>query len=440
MITTMKESKYNFFYEDGEVGNIMAYNSRTNALATIEESKFHMFKEYIEHDLEISDDKLVSQLLKGGFLVEQNVNEVELIKFGMLSSRYNSDNLGLTIAPTLNCNFRCTYCYEKDSIESKSMSGEVQVKLLEYVKSRIKLISTLNITWYGGEPLLEISIIEKLSRAFMQLCDENNVRYNASMITNGYCMTNRILVRLRELKITGIQITLDGAQKVHDARRPLANGKGTYNRIVDNLVEATRYFDNIQIRINVDKSNMKSIEKILDDIERLNLKKKIFLYLGFVVETNDCYKESVCLKSAEYSEINHEFINSLHIRGFSTNITTIYPTIKRNFCGADLMSSNVVDPYGRLYKCWHDIGISELSIGSIMGKENVQPSQNTYLSYMMYDPTEDEECIDCKLLPVCMGGCPRKRIDKTEDRCIEQKYTIEAALKKTAQLGRERRS
>ena len=31
------------------------------------------------------------------------------------------------------------------------------------------------------------------------------------------------------------------------------------------------------------------------------------------------------------------------------------------------------------------------------------------LDYMLFDPTLDNGCSQCKLLPVCMGGCSRRR-------------------------------
>lgn len=427
----MKESKYNFFYEDKEKASVIAYNSRTNCLATIDENRYQMYRNFLSNKTEIRDSDFYDKLVKGGFVVDDSIDEIELIKFGLLYSRYNSDSLGLTIAPTLNCNFQCTYCYEKNSIESCSMSEEIQNQLIEFVKSRIKLVSRLSITWYGGEPLLETSIINRLTKEFIVLCEENDVVYTASIITNGYCLTEEIAKKIKQLKINMVQITIDGSKDVHDKRRPLINGKGTYNQIVNNVFHATKYFENIFIRINTDKSNLKSIDNVLDDLEKRGLKDKLYLYLGFVVGTNECYQKSSCLENDEFSEINHRFINTLKNRGFKTSKTSQYPVSKKNYCGADSASSFVIDPYGRLYKCWHDLGIVELSTGNIKGEKNSQFSESTYLGYMMYDPTEEEECRDCKLLPVCMGGCPRKRIDKVEDRCLEYKYTLEESLKET---------
>jgi len=63
------------------------------------------------------------------------------------------------------------------------MSEEVQNSLIE---SRIKTIANLGITWYGREPLLAFS------DRIIKLCDDNNVNYSASVITNGYLLNSGI--------------------------------------------------------------------------------------------------------------------------------------------------------------------------------------------------------------------------------------------------------
>ena len=93
----------------------------------------------------------------------------------------------------------------------------------------------LVITWYGGEPLLAIEPIEELTYKFKEICKQFNIEYSASIITNGYLLTESVCDMLLELDITDAQITLDGNAKIHNSRRPLANGGNTYDTIINNL-------------------------------------------------------------------------------------------------------------------------------------------------------------------------------------------------------------
>ena len=67
--------------------------------------------------------------------------------------------------------------------------------------------------WYGGEPLLAISPIERLTKKFKKICKRFNIEYSASIITNGYLLTEDVCNKLLDLDITDAQITLDGDAK-----------------------------------------------------------------------------------------------------------------------------------------------------------------------------------------------------------------------------------
>ena len=56
-----------------------------------------------------------------------------------------------------------------------------------------------------------------------------------------------------------------------------------------------------------------------------------------------------------------------------------------------------------------------------------------YMNYMTYDPTFDEKCTECKYLPLCMGGCPHRRISNLEV-CSEQKYILDEYLSECAKV------
>lgn len=186
----MKQSNYNYFYyiDDG----ILAYNARTNAMAVLEMDDFEHLKQILQGNLS-SKQELVDELRYGGFIIEDNINEIEIIRHDMYASRFTTSQLTLTIAPTSDCNFRCPYCYEKDVLHLQSMTNEVADKIVDFVKVKSLGIEHFNVTWYGGEPLLEFDRIVDLSKRFIEICENNLVKYNATMVTNGYLLTKERL-------------------------------------------------------------------------------------------------------------------------------------------------------------------------------------------------------------------------------------------------------
>lgn len=221
----MKASRYNFFYEFPEdMEKLIAYNSRTNALALIEKENYIKYQNFVDNSIAIDDEKLIEDLEKGQFLIDDEVNELDILRYKMLSSRFDTRHLSLTIAPTMNCNFDCIYCYEKNERQNETMSQEVQDKIVEFVKQQIKHVESVNIAWYGGEPLLAFDVVKDISERVINMCKEKNIMYSSSIVTNGYFLTKDISADLERLHINSAQITLDGTEDTHNKRCPLKGG------------------------------------------------------------------------------------------------------------------------------------------------------------------------------------------------------------------------
>lgn len=433
----MKPSNYNFLFPyEEDKGKGVIYNARTNALALLDEDKLESFKTFCLNENDLSEE-FASDLKKAGFILDSEVNEKSLLQYSMLRSRYNTERLHLTIAPTHDCNFGCIYCYEKDVITDLNMSKAVQDRLIEYVKQKAKYISNLSIVWYGGEPLLTLDTIEYLTKEFKALCAENDISYSASMITNGYLLTPKVARLLKSLDVSAIQITLDGISDVHNKRRPLFDGSETFETIVNNIKDVADILpNNIVLRINIDKDNTDSLHEIEDFLVQNKLLKIVQPYLGNVENANECYNDSSCLLPSEFSKINFDF-NKRIWKHDSSGMMMAYPIQRTNYCSADSLNSLIISADGSIYKCYQDIGNENRKTGSIMDAS--VHNQDVYQSYMLYDATLDPGCSECKYLPVCMGNCPFARLKEGSPQCAEIKYSLDAYMSIMPQIIRNRK-
>jgi uncharacterized protein len=417
----MKPSRYNHFFPYSDTQSI-AYNAYSNSLALIDNDKLEAYNNFCEHGKELSPE-LTEDLKKGFFIIEDFADELESLQFNMLQSRYNTQYLGLTLAPTNDCNFACTYCYEKNALSSKYMTQEVQDKIVEMLESRKKAISYFSVAWYGGEPLMAFEIVESLSKRFIEICKENDITYSAFMISNGYLLSHDILIKLPELEIKSMQITIDGNEDVHNRNRPLVDGGKTYDTIMKNLINNYDIIPKISLRINVDKSNVDAGRDIYQLLKENSMLEKVTPYYGMIHNMEDSEDEG-CLRTCDFAEISYDFANELTDK--SQHNIVQYPSLKSNYCGADRLSGYLIDAEGYVYKCWHDLGVPNKRIGSLV--EDFRHINNTYFEYMLFDPTLKEPCKDCNLLPVCMGGCPSMRLTGDIDRCTNHKYVLEKCL------------
>lgn len=434
---SMVGSTYNFFIEQDD-GTCLAYNARTSAMVMLDRINWREFKDFLNGSLKYNDLSKLDDWIRGGFIIDSLEMEKNIIRFGLNRSRFSTQNLSITVAPTLGCNFNCQYCYEKNAEVSKAMPHAVQDAVIQLLESNIPTISSFDITWYGGEPMLEQDIIKSLSERIIKICEEKSVDYSAFIVTNGYLLDKRAAESLKNLKVRGAQVTIDGTRDVHDARRPLVGGGPTFDRIMHNLIECSDILDMV-LRINIDRLNVSKNNELLDQLDRAGLKEKVAVYLGWVEPSNGCCDQANCLTLTDFSTEKLRFAKNLLERGFKYDAMSDYPQRRHNLCGADSFNSQVIAPNGDTYRCWSDIGIERFKTGSIVDS-NIQGNHERFYQYMLYDPTYDPECVSCKFLPVCMGGCPKRRIDKNVERCTHVKSHLNQYLENSAKIIAEQRS
>ncbi|MBP6064159.1 MAG: SPASM domain-containing protein [Bacteroidales bacterium] len=408
----MKVSKYNILvksFDKRYKSKPLLFNALTCSLVEIEKSYiqyFHLLEGNRILDISIFRNKkeMFSQLEKGGFILPDEFDEINFLKYLSNLARYSSKSTIFTILPTLQCNFQCSYCYEEHT--NQTMNNEVEEKIIEIATKRLERGSpSLFCEWYGGEPLLAIDIIERLSKKFMAIAKKYNIPYSAGMISNGYLLKRETVNLLKELKVEKLQITIDGPPAFHNKRRKLKSGDGTFDTIIENICYAANYIPVI-LRINIDKRNAFAIDDLLKMLTEYRLNEKnISPYLGFVRATTSACKSSFayCLSEEEFALNNTNFIEKLYNYGFKNYN---YPTPSYQLCGAVTEGAYTIAPDGNLFKCWETVGIQDEAIGNLLGNNIESYHQINSLNWMSYDPFEKKQCRKCKIFPLCFGGCP----------------------------------
>jgi uncharacterized protein len=316
------------------------------------------------------------------------------------------------------------------------MDTDCQNALLDFIKKQIKGLEYLGITWYGGEPLLCKDIIYKLSQEFIKLCNENNVKYNAYIISNGYLIDNETIKNFKKYKISGAQLTIDGPERIHNKRRILKiNKDDNFKRVFNSVKMLKENGINPSVRINIDKDNIEYVDELIDIFRNENMS-DVDLHFGQVTPyTESCKSISEsCFDTEEFSEKLIKLQDKLNNKGFSAMGYPYYPGIKSNYCCSDQINSFVIDPDGNMYKCWNEVGNISKVVGNVKKvKENKEKHMiNNMLNYMTWTPFESKQCKECKLLPVCMGGCPYMRINNdVQTKCERWKFNLEDILKYT---------
>ena len=426
-------------------GTYLLFNFYTLTLIELKSAESKIAEEILKNPDKTHDNKKITGLKKllieKGFIIDDSINELDLLKKFHCASLLQKKNLGLTIVPTLACNFRCTYCYETGI--AQTMSKEVELALLQFVKKNIQREGSLSVTWFGGEPLLRMDAIERLSKEFIKTCDNYEVSYSASMITNGYHLNKENVERLQKLKVKSAQVTLDGPPAIHDKRRPLKNGGNTFKKILNNIKEASERIS-IRLRMNVDEKNRGSIDDMLDILLREKMEKQVGFYLGQTYPyTSACGDiAGSCLSDEDFSLLGLETLMKMVNLCFTSVFNM--PSKKDQFCLADGKNAFVITPSGRIVNCWNDVDNPASETGHLL-KPATQKMKKNRERWWLRNPFE-LECSQCLLLPICMGGCPYIYLRTGKLNCHKWKHHLEESIafywflkkiKKEAEIIRE---
>ena len=423
----MRESRYNIWIEDLEAEYV--FNCKSGALLQVPVGTRFSVQEYIAAEVQNNCSvALLEKLALGRMLVSNDTDEIQSLLARYKQSQSDLTHLGLTIVTSLACNFDCVYCFEQK--KPSIMTSAVQDGVVELLRLKLPSLNSLSVTWFGGEPLLGRRALLKLSDRFIDLCETNNVNYQAGIVTNGYLLDAKTCKQLHDRRVSFAQVSLDGSSEVHNRMRPLSSGRPSFDRIVANLHNAIQYFS-VSIRMNMDINNAPYAEDLLKRLADEGFSDKLTVYAGQIVASDE---ESVapstkcrakCFTNAQFSNQALNFRALAAQFGFAK---PYLPTPNGAPCTAVRQNEWVVGSEGELYKCWESVGNPGEAIGSVFDKSESLFRDSRWFSY---DPFADSECLSCIAFPVCMGGCAHHGMNvlQRENRCHEFRHTYQEQVR-----------
>lgn len=304
--------------------------------------------------------------------------------------------LNFIILPTEQCNFRCVYCYENFALgKMKKQTINKTIELLEHLLPDYNI---LNLSWFGGEPLLAMDVIRTISEKARQLCKKYKKPYFSQITTNGYLLNLSIVKELLKMHTMVFQVTIDGDRNSHNRQRHLADGSGTYDVILQNLYEIKKNIKTktikIIIRVNVSKDmnidEINSVAELFDDDDRFVINiQKIF---------DDSGKEKIGGNYHNYLDK----IDKCH-KYISDDLTA-----ENTICYAAKRNTIMIRSDGTLGKCTVNFDDPNNNYGNISSIDISNFSLNS-IEYCNCLHNE-EDCIRCCIYPLCFGRqCPAKR-------------------------------
>lgn len=421
-----KPSIFNRIVKDNE--NIVLYNSckGTTGILIVEKSKKQKICEWLNSEKIVeSGDMDLKKLIEYGYLVPYDVDE-KLIRQVRYQNHLSDGRLSLVIHTTQACNFRCSYCYM--DFKDEKMKLSVQDGIINFVRKNIQKYKSVQVSWFGGEPLLGMDVIEYISESLIEICKNQKKPYSAIITTNGYNLSPKNIEKLLKYKVTHIAVTIDGSKKLHDKQRVLKNGAPTFDHIIENLLyiknNIRSHTLSISIRNNITQEHLNQIEEYYQYFdEQFGSDRRFSLFIRPVADYGGERVEnmrSVFLKSMKnvYKKIS-EIQNGIKC----------YPNfIDLEFggytCPARNYNKYTIGCDGGISKCDEDL---EEKIGFLdeNGKMDINEFEHAKWIANMFN----EKCDNCFFSGSCfMGMCPKSKVVNGKEVCTVNSEEIDELI------------
>jgi len=192
------------------------------------------------------------------------------------------------IMTTSCCNARCAYCYERD-LPSISMSHDVALDVARFICKSNPRVRVLELCWFGGEPLLNVGVIDDIIDCLKRKHLSNDIVIRSSFITNGSLIDDRIVdAMVSRWNVKEVQVSLDGIGQDYVSAKRYLDKNISFESVIGNVERLVARNVSTKLRLNVDKMNMDKIKSLVAFLgDRFSNCKSLHVYPGYLFDGED---------------------------------------------------------------------------------------------------------------------------------------------------------
>ena len=325
----------------------------------------------------------------------------------------------IILKPTYSCNFRCKYCYLSNG--TKAHTDRLDIDFAKHIVLQIKetLLPTprrkLTLIWHGGEPLLwgkenYREIFAFIKRELSDFDVHNSMQTNLSLIDEEY------LDILTTYKVK-LGFSLDGFKEIHDSQRVGANGRPTFDTIMEKLVMCQQRGMKLGCIVVGSRKHIRYIPELYQFMKENELDFKFNpLFISGEAEQN---KNEYGITAQEYADMCIElfdlWFDDQEGKVVESNFVEIASNIATKHTTGCMFSRNcqnnflAIAPNGDVMPCGRfcDDSLKQYAYGNLHRESliDVLPRIKQSEAYHRAKFIANSSCAKCKWFNICHGGC-----------------------------------
>lgn len=269
---------------------------------------------------------------------------------------------------THQCNLGCSYCYAGEKFK-KIMTYEDGLRGLDLA---FRSQGPIEISFFGGEPMIEFQKMARLTRVAHRWALKNNREVSFAVTTNCTILQKKHLQFLKHYGFF-VGLSVDGLKEEQDRSRPFIGGRGSGELVWRNLEEAAHTLSDFRVLTVVRPDTLERLPQAMEQMYRIGVSKVSLLpdmeadWSGVSELLQDVYDQlaRVCFLSMLTDE-------PFWISPFVEQ----HPSVRSSRCGSKGKSGGcgfgrqevAISPGGNFYPCARLVGTdrrTESRIGSL---------------------------------------------------------------------------
>lgn len=318
---------------------------------------------------------------------------------------------GLVLMVTHTCNLRCSYCYTGRKT-SRTLPEHVGRKAIDRAVRSLAPGGTLELGFFGGEPLLEPDLIAALIAHAEQRTTAAGAALALNLTTNG-TITGPAARRLMTRPDLDLAISCDGRPEIHDRHRTLPVGGPTSNTVLATIRRLIGIQRDFHVVMVVRPDTVEALPDGIRFLEALgvrHLEPSLDVWSRWT-DADIARLETVIAECARIwrDGLPHHSIGWFDEKAAQLAHLETTPTARCGFGHGEL----AVAPSGRLYPCERLIG--EDAESNPMALPGDALTGDDFLNIDGHPSRAHESCDACTMLGMCNTFCRCSNYVRTGD-------------------------
>lgn len=398
----MKESNYNIVLKMNSEQSVI-FNSLTKKYVLVSTKYLDNYFDLIKAPnkyCEIPEYQfLVKKCKECGLIIDEKMDELRKIQ-DFFYAQVNDPFYSLLIMTTYACNFRCWYCIQRH--QEVTLNSIVEERIKRHIEKYLSenKIKEFELSWFGGEPLLNFKSIDSVSTFAKSFCTEHGISFSCSITTNGSLLSEKIIDRMVDLNFKDYQITLDGDKLNHNKTKYNNNINNSFDLILENIKMLVEKHPKAEVTLRINYTHKNITKELPDQIDKIlhSVRNKVVVLFRQVWQEID-----------DYTLMDKVTPIMLRLREMGYGGIDDFGNFSMLSCYVEKRHYLSVFPDGSIDNC-NNKPLQNTrgrfnDKGDIIWKEVPKERINNIF-------TIESECISCKYLPICMGPCPASREGK----------------------------